>query len=387
MRAIEGATDRTMRSPTAEASGPTRRNSGARRVRASRTTFVASDRYLEQEVIGRGGMSIILRAYDSALDRDVALKLIPPEYEPTDSDIVRLQREARVMAHLDHPTIVPIYDSRIDEYGVAFISMKLVGGDTLEDTLNWAASFRLDPEFLGELLEVFLKACDGVAFAHRRGVLHLDLKPSNVMIGDFGRVYVIDWGVAQPARQDAFDGNCAVGPVSDRRGLIVGTPHYMAPEQLNGLPELVSERTDVFGLGGTLYEILTGEPPRDLERPIAFGGAFQVAPPETIVGEGVVPAALSRIALKALAHEPADRYPSVEAMAGEVRQFLATLRSTWPARSDAFDGDRPHADAKLLRSRSSLDDVGRVEDARGAELFSDTKDVNVEPLCPRSKVA
>jgi serine/threonine-protein kinase len=283
------------------------------------------------------------------------------------------------MARLDHPAILPVYDSRIDERGVAFFSMKLVNGETLEDTLTWAASLRLDPEFLRDLIEVFVKVCEGVAFAHGRGILHLDLKPSNVMVADFGRVYVIDWGVALPFVKGPFESGAAPVPVSNRGGLLVGTPHYMAPEQLNGMNEHLDERTDVFALGAILYQILTGEPPRDLERPIAFGAPLEITPPESIAGDAFVPGALSRIAMKAMSHDPADRYGSVDEMTREVRMFLA--------RSNAFDGDRPDADSKLLGPRSPLDDVGRIEDARCPELFSNAKDVDVEPLGSHAEIA
>jgi len=303
--------DCTLRCPSSPEPTPTRR---ARRKREPRrragTPHVSSDRFVEQEVIGRGGMSVVIRARDLRLERDVAIKLLPPECAPTEADVARLAREARITARLDHPAIIPVYEFGIDRRGVAFFSMKLVDGETLEETLGWAGSARLAPHLLFELLGVFEKVCDAVAFAHSRGVLHLDLKPANVLIADLGQVYVADWGVAQPAGSSwPID-----EPVSDRRGLIVGTPHYMAPEQLHGRPDEFDERTDVFLLGAILYQILTGHPPRDAKSLVT---AAPIA-----ATDGEAPAELTRIAAKAMAHDPVDRYQSVTELRRDVRAFL-----------------------------------------------------------------
>jgi serine/threonine-protein kinase len=298
--------DLTLRSPAPPPSSPRAHRKKETRRRAQ-ANLVASDRFVEQEVIGRGGMSLVIRARDVSLERDVAIKLIPPEFSPTDADVARLAREARITARLDHPAIIPVYEFGIDPRGVAFFSMKLVIGETLEDTLGWAGPARLEPHFLFELLDVFDKVCDAVAFAHSRGVVHLDLKPANVLLADFGQVYVADWGVARPTVVPVRHGDPYAGePLSDRRGLLVGTPHYMAPEQLHGHDQL-DERTDVFLLGAMLHQILTGQPPRDAAHP---------APPDARV-----PEELSRIGRKAMAHAPADRYPSVVALMHDIRSF------------------------------------------------------------------
>jgi serine/threonine-protein kinase len=305
--------DRTLRCPAGPDGGVPRSPRKAERPRRADAKLVASDRFVEQEVIGRGGMSVVIRARDTSLERDVAIKLLPPESLPSTADIARLSREARITARLDHPAIIPVYEFGIDPRGVAFFSMKLVEGETLEETLSWAGASRLEPNFLFELLDVFDKVCDAVAFAHSRGVLHLDLKPANVMIAEFGQVYVADWGVARPTILHLLEGGGE--PVSDRRGLIVGTPHYMAPEQLHGQHDVLDERTDVFLLGAMLYQILTGEPPRD---------ASSLAPKTTNAGAGEAapPAALARIATKAMAHDPEDRYPSVAALVRDVRAYV-----------------------------------------------------------------
>jgi serine/threonine-protein kinase len=302
---------RTLRCQLAPEGAVARPPSKKERRRGADAKLVASDRFVEQEVIGRGGMSVVIRAHDVSLERDVAIKLLPPESSPSVADVARLAREARITARLDHPAIIPVYEFAVDPRGVAFFSMKLVDGETLEEMLRWAGPSRLEPNFLFELLDVFDKVCDAVDFAHSRGVLHLDLKPANVMIADFGQVYVADWGVARPTVLHLLEG---AEPVSDRRGLIVGTPHYMAPEQLHGHDDL-DERTDVFLLGAMLHQILTGEPPRD---------ASSLAPKPSNVGAGgkTPPAELSHIATKAMAPDPADRYQSVGALVRDVRAYV-----------------------------------------------------------------
>jgi serine/threonine protein kinase len=155
-------------------------------------SLLASDRFIEREVIGEGGMSLVIRAFDTLLQRDVALKVLPRDGRAGKDGVARLAEEARITGRLEHPNIVPVHDFGIDERGARFLCMKLVLGETLEDTLSWVGAGRLEPDFLADLLDIFGKVCDAVAFAHSRGVLHRDLKPSNIMISDFGQVYVVD---------------------------------------------------------------------------------------------------------------------------------------------------------------------------------------------------
>jgi len=372
------ALDRTLRSAATLQGLISRAYSKKEARRRTEAKLVASDRFVEQEIIARGGMSLVIRAHDTSLDRDVAIKLIPAEAWPSDADVERLAREARTTARLDHPAIIPVYEFGIDRRGVAFFSMKLVDGETLEDMLRWVGPARLDTDFLFELLDIFDKVCDAVAFAHSRGVLHLDLKPANVIVADFGRVYVADWGVARPT--GSRDAGGAGEPVSDRRGLIVGTPHYMAPEQLTGEDDALDQRTDVFLLGAMLHQILTGHPPRDASR-------MSIARPTLDVASETTPRELARIAMRAMADDPADRYPTVSAMMRELRAFQERRISFAGRASDAVDGDPRDADPKLFGTRPAFHDVGRVEDAGGAELFADAEDVDVQALGAGSKVA
>ncbi|HEY3592742.1 MAG TPA: serine/threonine-protein kinase, partial [Polyangiaceae bacterium] len=263
--------------------------------------------------------------------RDVAIKVLTPERAGNSSDVDRFVNEARITGQLEHPYIVPIYELGIDGRGQHFLCMRLVAGETLEATLDWAGPGRLEPNMLADLLQIFGKVCDAVSFAHNSGVIHRDLKPSNVMISDYGQVYVVDWGVALSSAQPSGRGERQVHAEreSDPPGTMLGTPSYMAPEQLRGLHNLVDERTDVFALGAILYKILAGKPPHggtDLAAVRRGQAKIRVLPPEQVGEDLEVPAELSRIALKAMSHEKEDRYASVAALKSDVERFQ---RGSW----------------------------------------------------------
>ena len=202
---------------------------------------VSGTRYTIREEIGRGGMGTVYLADDAALERPVALKVLSVEAsDPSEAD--RLRREALVMARLEHPGLVPVHDAGVLPDGRVFYAMKLVRGQRLD---RYAAA-RPTPS---EGLAVFRKICDAVAFAHARGVVHRDLKPENVMIGAFGEVLVLDWGVARRAEDPAEPG-----------GTVVGTRAYMAPEQAEGRTDAVDARADVYALGAILRDLLPRGP-------------------------------------------------------------------------------------------------------------------------------
>jgi serine/threonine protein kinase len=273
-------------------------------------------RYEVQEEIGRGGVGVVFRVFDHLLGRHVAMKVLRV---PGDARALQaLRAEARTIARLDHPNIVPVYDVLDDADGeTTRILMKLVDGRSLADILATAEVPPVAGVELVQLLQVFLKVCDAVAFAHNRGVIHRDLTPANVMVGDFGQVYVMDWGLAVLRESLASDGHAVMTPGS-------GTLAYMAPEQAHGRRGDVSLATDVFALGGILYHVLTLHPPWEGTTPmdlVARARKGQVPAPTSRV-DVVLPAGLCRIAMKALAPEPGDRYPSVEVLRREVEAFL-----------------------------------------------------------------
>ena len=260
---------------------------------------LSATRYRLIERIGRGGMGVVFLAEDLALGRRVALKVLDFPGESGDLG-ARLLREARILAQLEHPGIVPVHDAGTLPDGRVFYAMKFVEGRNLSEHAPSLVS-------VADHLHIFQKLCEAVAFAHSCGVLHRDLKPENVMIGPFGEVLVMDWGVARSLRDLATDARvepahagAAAGlsaPSRTRDGAVVGTPGYMSPEQARGQSAALDERTDVYSLGMILHFLL-GSNLRNL------------------------PAPLAAACVKATSADPKDRYPSVADLATEVARFL-----------------------------------------------------------------
>jgi eukaryotic-like serine/threonine-protein kinase len=277
--------------------------------------------------LGRGGMGRIHPATDRSLLRHVALKRLDAGLSK-----VRMYRdgfiaEAQITGQLEHPNVVPVHELAVSELGVPYFTMKLVQGVALDKWL-WNEALPLgSTERLQEGLEIFLKVCDAMAYAHHRGVIHRDLKPENIMVADFGQVYLMDWGLARLTKSRPSSGPKsqmeAEGPV--------GTPSYMAPEQARGIPGEMDERTDVFGLGAILYEILTNRVPYGSESNpdviIGRAKAGKTIPIELVAHKlqlnklGVSPR-IFRIVDKCLATHPDDRFQSVLELQQEVRAFL-----------------------------------------------------------------
>jgi serine/threonine-protein kinase len=295
----------------------------------------ARQRYTLTRLHARGGIGQVWLAHDEDLGRDVALKELRPDRRDNPAATARFLGEAQITGQLEHPGIVPVYELVQPRGGPPCYAMRFVGGRTLADTIQGYHRRRLagaaGPLDLRELLTAFIGVSNAVAYAHSRGVLHRDLKPQNVALGDFGEVLVLDWGLAKVlGRPEEPTGllPVALGPAdgSDRtqQGQVLGTPAYMAPEQARGRPDLVDRRSDVYGLGAILYEVLTGQPPfAGAEAPEVIRRVVQEAPvpPRAVVA--AMPAALEAVCLKALAKTPADRYASATDLATEVRHYLA----------------------------------------------------------------
>jgi serine/threonine-protein kinase len=286
--------------------------------------------------IGRGGMGTVRRVFDRRLLRDLALKVIEPRSGEPEKRLQRFLEEARVTGRLEHPNIVPVHE--LGAQGPQwYFSMKLVQGFTLEQLIDAAGTDRLEPDTLADLLGVFIKVCEAVAFAHSRGVIHRDVKPANVMVGEFGQVYLMDWGVARLLGGDVLTAQHReelIFTTEDSPGDIVGTPSYMSPEQARGDHARVDARSDVFTLGSTLYHLLTGRPPYDGRTYyMVLIQALQRRCEAPEVVDPRVPPALSRIALKAMALDPAERYAS----AGDLQQALEDfLRGGWHLPTETF---------------------------------------------------
>lgn len=270
-------------------------------------------RYTALEEIGRGGMGVVYRAHDNVLARDVALKVINA-VGPQAALGARLEHEAHVLARLEHPGIVPVHDSGTLADGRTFYVMKLVNGAALPDHL--ATLSRLD-----ERLRIFERICEPVAFAHASGLVHRDLKPANVMVGSFGEVLVLDWGLAKVVAGGAGATQgispMAAAPTGPRSlteaGAIVGTRGYMAPEQARAAGE-VDARADVYALGAVLVSMLTNEAPD--------GSSASTA--SALEARRMV-VRLRAICQKALADAPGDRYADAAALAEDVARFRAGL--------------------------------------------------------------
>lgn len=264
-----------------------------------------SGRYQLVEEIGRGGMGVVYRALDEALGREVAIKIPHETREPGLER--RLRIEARVLARLEHPGIVPIHDAgRLDD-GRMFYVMKWVRGRTLRRHLTELAS-------LPERLRIFERICEPVAFAHAHGCIHRDLKPDNVMIGAFGEVMVMDWGVARmagegPSAEPSVDAAADDGTLP---GTVVGTVGFMAPEQAQGGSAAIDARADVYSLGAILYLLLTSAPPGRQPNPAA-----------AIARQAGVPRPLRSVCARALAPDPERRYASVTDLAADIARFRA----------------------------------------------------------------
>jgi serine/threonine protein kinase len=270
-------------------------------------------RYELGEEIGRGGMGIVYRAIDRELDRPVALKVLHEESIHAETG-ARLVREAQIIARLEHPGIVPVHDAGRLSDGRPFYAMKLVNGRRLDEAGE-------APTTLPERLRIFLKVCDAVAFAHARGVLHRDLKPQNVMIGPFGEVLVMDWGVARAIGRNSqpengIDAGRPGSPARTAHGTIVGTPGYMAPEQARGDVGALDERADVYGLGAILYFLLADRAPE--QAPAAL------TPPRRL--DRLIPRPLQAICMRALAADRESRFSGVTDLAADVTRFLAGQR-------------------------------------------------------------
>jgi serine/threonine protein kinase len=264
--------------------------------------------------IDQGGMGTVYRARDRDLERDVALKVLTLA-DPSERAAARVLREARILAQLEHPAIVPVHDVGRLADGRVYYVMKRVRGRRLDVHVREAAPG------LRERLGIFLRLCEAAAFAHAHGVVHRDLKPENVMVGPFGEVLVMDWGVAKilaeaaPAAAPAVpvvaapDGGATTAPGVTAQGTVLGTPGYMAPEQARGDVEAVDARADIWALGAILHFLLAGRPPA------AAGLDLDAS----------VPRPLRAVCLTALAPAPEERYASVPDLAEDVSCFVAGL--------------------------------------------------------------
>jgi serine/threonine protein kinase len=325
-------------------------------------------RYVIENEIARGGMGAVMRALDCDIRREVALKFLLDQKDPHKT--MRLIEEAQITGQLEHPNIVPVHELSIDSEQRVFFSMKMVRGRSLAQILDALRTHAagVEKEFtLNKLLNILVNVCHALAYAHSLGVVHRDLKPANIMVGDFGEVYVMDWGLAKvlsgsespssdkpaslPAGPDAdgtdhsasqpdsvnqsVTGSGSGHVVTSRQaetdltveGTVMGTPVYMPPEQAAGHVQEIGRHSDIYSLGAILYEILAWHPPVEKE------GGFKAVLRRVIEGDIVPPARrnpargskipqdLAAIAMKALAKDPSRRYPTIESLRRDIELF------------------------------------------------------------------
>ena len=306
-------------------------------------------RFIKKEVLGKGGQGEVWLALDPELGRDVALKVLPFALKGSPAIIAKFRHEAEVTGKLEHPNIVPIYDAgREPSDQTPYYVMRVLRDETLQAAILRFHQGTWTESGLRELLGRFIDVCQAVAYAHSRGVIHRDLKPQNVMLGQFGETLVVDWGLAKViGRDDEHDSDEGEGTVNiaavdsdsaTKVGSIKGTPKYMSPEQAAGRVTELGPPSDIYSLGAVLYCVLTGQapfpgkntpdilrrvqtgdfpPPRKVDRSLRDRNLGSRSEPSTI------PQALEAICLRAMSLRPSDRYRTAAALAEDVQRWLA----------------------------------------------------------------
>lgn len=303
----------------------------------TRDTITLAERYVLQETIASGGMATVWRARDDVLARPVAVKILHPQLSQDEAFLERFRREALSAAQLAHPHIVSIYDtgserSEVDGVERFYIVMELCGGGTLAQLLEDEGPMEPDTA-----AAVVATVCDALAYAHRNGVVHRDIKPQNVLLSEQRTLKVADFGIAKAAftKSDIT-----------ATGAILGTVTYLSPEQVMGRES--GPQTDIYSTGILLYELLVGRPPFEAETPIATAMAHaREAPPSLRSQRAGIPRSLDEIVQKALAKEPADRFGSAEEMATALRNLAPDSSATGVLEAPAPPPRTAHRPASL----------------------------------------
>lgn len=311
-------------------------------------------RYQPRGEVARGGMGVVMRVWDDDLGRELAMKVVIPDVRAGDDDAERVEgrrvsrflEEAQITGQLDHPCVVPVHELGLGADGQVYFTMRLVKGRDFGHVLGLVAN-GAEGWTRTRALGVLLRVCEAMAYAHSKGVVHRDLKPANVMVGKFGEVYVMDWGLARVlGREDAHDmrlrdptttsgvrtyrsGSQSWGDMAfvTMDGDVVGTPAYMPPEQARGRIEEIEARSDVYAIGAMLYHVLAGEMPYvahgESKSNVEVLNAVLEGPPRPLRAlRDDVPAELEAVCEKAMARDPAARYADTLALAEDLRAFL-----------------------------------------------------------------
>jgi tetratricopeptide (TPR) repeat protein len=289
-------------------------------------TWPGDARYRPKGVLGHGGLGVVYLAEDSDLGRDVAVKCMRLAAAVDGRARERFIREAKLTGRLEHPGIVPVHALAADYY-----TMRVIGGQSMRDAIERYHKSPAEKNVeLRRLLRAFVTACETMAYAHSRGVVHRDLKPHNIMLGDFGETLVIDWGLAsevggvqwaEGSENESSSRPTSHGDLLTAEGRAMGTWNYMSPEQARGEWERVGPASDIFSLGATLYNALAGRPPYQGGQVPEDVLAGRFEPPSRLAAG--VPKPLEAVCLKAMAHDPNVRYADARNLANDVERFLA----------------------------------------------------------------
>ena len=274
------------------------------------TTGASVGPYRILEQLGQGGMATVYKAYHASLDRYVAIKVLHQAFLEDPSFLARFQREARLVARLEHPNIVPIYDYAEHE-GQPYLVMKYIDGETLKARLQRG---RLTPDELERIID---QVGAGLAYAHKQGILHRDIKPSNVILASDGNIYLADFGLARIAQ---------AGESTLTSDMVLGTPQYISPEQALGKKDL-DEGTDIYSFGVMLYEMTTGRVPFSADTPfsVIHDHIYTPLPLPTSINPNLS-ADVERVLLKSLSKEREDRYADVPAFVEDFKQDRKSTR-------------------------------------------------------------
>ncbi|MEN9360302.1 MAG: hypothetical protein RL095_1837 [Verrucomicrobiota bacterium] len=303
------------------------------RAREEEVLASAGCRYSDAKRIASGGMKEIYQVFDSRTERLVAMARMHPDAA---MDLKKqFLHEARITASLEHPSIMPVYDIG-DEGGEPYFTMKLIRGRTLGELIELRQKTLprgMPGPSLEELLGHFLKVCDAMACAHSHGVLHLDIKPENIQVGEFGEVLLCDWGLARRRGDAAEAEECLAGSLPRAAGLtlhgrVFGTPGFMGPEQASDSRLNLSPAADIYSLGAVLYNLLSGQRPcsgRGMTESMQMTVNGELASPGSLVSHPslAVPAALEAVCMRAMALRPENRYASVSDLAAEIRSWMS----------------------------------------------------------------
>ena len=284
------------------------------------------------ERIGRGGMGMIFKAHDPVLDRLVALKVISTDVEITDELRARFFREAQACAQLSHPNIVTVH-AMGDDDGQLYIVMELLEGEELKHLIAERRALALEDK-----LSIMIQVCDGLHYAHQKGIVHRDIKPGNIFLLRNGQIKILDFGIAHMANADGLT----------RAGLIMGSLRYISPEQVSGR---VDQRSDIYSVGAVFYELLTMRPPFAGEDPLHLLAQLRTdEPPAPDQLDPTIPPALAAVVVRAMRKDPAERFPDLARMRSQLEEVQRDLTEE-AQRLRARVGDQH---GQLLELRAAL---------------------------------